>query len=59
MAGMCRAVVCRQCGLTTWSGCGRHVDQMMAYVDEANRCPGHPSEQRPGGGILRRLFGRG
>jgi hypothetical protein len=55
---MCRAVVCRQCGLTTWSGCGRHVEQVMSYVDAANRCPGHPKEPSGSGGFLRRLLGR-
>jgi hypothetical protein len=54
---MCRPVVCRECGLTTWSGCGRHVEQVMGYVDAANRCPGHPDKLREGG-LLRRLLGR-
>ena len=53
---MCRAVTCKQCGKTTWAGCGQHVDQVMRGVAAANRCPGHP---RPaGGGWLGRLFRR-
>ena len=23
---MCRAVTCKQCGKTTWAGCGQHID---------------------------------
>jgi hypothetical protein len=54
---MCHAVNCRKCGKTTWSGCGRHVDQVMGRVPKAQRCAGHPKE--PGsGGWLGRLFGR-
>jgi hypothetical protein len=38
---MCRAVRCKQCGKTTWAGCGMHVDQVMAGVAVADRCEGH------------------
>ncbi len=55
---MCRAVKCRTCGKTTWAGCGRHVDEVMAGVARADRCPGHPKAERPAGGVLGRLFGR-
>ena len=54
---MCRAVNCRKCGLTTWAGCGQHVNQVMAGVPRSNRCPGHPKE--PGTGFWSRLTGRG
>lgn len=56
---MCRAVKCRQCGKTTWSGCGLHVDQVMRAVPRAERCAGH-EEQVPArsGGVFARLFGR-
>lgn len=53
---MCRAVTCRKCGLTTWAGCGHHVDQVMAGVPRGDRCPGHAKE--PGTGFLSRLFSR-
>jgi len=53
---MCRAVTCRQCRLTTWSGCGMHVSQVMAGVPSAQRCPGHPKAERSGG-FWSRLFG--
>ena len=53
---MCRPTKCRICGRTTWAGCGRHVEQVMASVPSAHRCPGHsPAEQRSG--WLHRLLG--
>jgi hypothetical protein len=57
---MCHAVKCRTCGRTSWAGCGRHVDQVMARVPAGQRCPGHPEAGRaPGeGGLLGRIFGR-
>jgi hypothetical protein len=42
---MCQAVNCRICGKTTWAGCGRHVEQVMAGVPVAQRCPGHPRQR--------------
>lgn len=54
---MCRRVKCKICGKTTWAGCGRHVDQVMAGVPRDQRCPGHQGEKAPG--LLSRLFGRG
>lgn len=53
---MCRAVRCRACRKTTWAGCGRHVDQVMARVAPAERCPGHA--RQPGTGLLARLLKR-
>lgn len=53
---MCRAVTCRKCSKTTWSGCGQHVDQVMRGVPKADRCQGHEGE--PSTGFLARLFGR-
>ena len=53
---MCRAVTCKQCGRTTWAGCGQHVDAVMRGVPAGDRCPGHPRPER--GGWLGRLFGR-
>ena len=52
---MCRAVKCRNCGKTTWSGCGRHVAQVRAGVPAGNWCPGHPKAPREGGGMFSRL----
>ena len=55
---MCRAVSCKICGKTTWAGCGRHVNQVLAGVPTSQRCPGHPNPKRQGGGWLGRLFRR-
>jgi len=54
---MCRAVRCRQCGKTTWAGCGQHVDQVMRGVPSAQRCTGHAKEPSQGG-FLSKMFGR-
>ena len=35
---MCQPAHCRRCGNTTWSGCGMHVDQVMASVPMGRRC---------------------
>ena len=32
---MCRPTTCRQCGKTTWAGCGMHVEQVLAGVPRA------------------------
>jgi len=48
---MCRSVTCRTCGKTTWAGCGMHVDQARRGGPAAQRCPGHPKSERPGGGF--------
>ena len=53
---MCRRVTCRTCGKPTWAGCGQHVDQALAGVPKAERCPGHPKSER--GSWLGRLLGR-
>ncbi|KDN52183.1 hypothetical protein K437DRAFT_254567 [Tilletiaria anomala UBC 951] len=34
----CFAVKCDKCGLTTWKGCGKHVDQVMSSVPEDQQC---------------------
>lgn len=52
---MCRPVKCRQCGNTTWAGCGLHVEQVMAGVPKDQRCPGHDDAPSGGGGLLGRL----
>ncbi|KQZ88437.1 hypothetical protein ASD62_03015 [Phycicoccus sp. Root563] len=58
---MCRPVNCKVCGKTTWAGCGQHVDQVMAGVARADRCPGHSADEKAAassGSFLGRLFGR-
>ena len=53
---MCRAVNCRTCGKTTWTGCGQHVDSVMRGVPSGDRCQGHADQ--PGTGFFSRIFGR-
>ncbi len=38
---MCSRVTCETCGKATWAGCGQHVEQALAGVAAADRCPGH------------------
>lgn len=54
---MCRAVTCRTCGKTTWAGCGRHVDQVMAGVPRAQQCT-CSRDKAPGRSIIARILGR-
>jgi hypothetical protein len=35
---MCSPIRCSSCGKVTWSGCGQHVDAVMASVPAAQRC---------------------
>lgn len=54
---MCYAVTCKQCGKTTWSGCGQHVADVRRSVPATQWCAGHADAPRAGG-FLARLFGR-
>ena len=42
---MCSPARCQRCGKTTWSGCGSHVDSVMASVAPAQRCTCAPIER--------------
>ncbi len=42
---MCRAVMCRTCGKTTWSGCGNHVDAVRRSVPAGQWCKGHSQSE--------------
>jgi hypothetical protein len=55
---MCRAVKCKTCGKTTWAGCGRHIDTVMAAVPKAQRCNGHNDTPTARPSLLARLLGR-
>lgn len=56
---MCRRATCKTCRKTTWAGCGQHVDQVMAGVARADRCPGHaPAPEKASSGWLSRMLGR-
>lgn len=54
---MCRPVKCRNCGKTTWAGCGQHIDQVKATVP-ANRWCTCDSEKARKPGRFASLFGR-
>jgi hypothetical protein len=51
---MCRAVQCRICGKTTWSGCGLHVDAVKRTVPPEHWCDGPIRAHRAncGGGAV-------
>lgn len=58
---MCRATKCRQCGKTTWAGCGQHISSVKAGVPADQWCNGHDSDApgaAPGDTWLRRILGR-
>ena len=52
---MCSPARCPSCGKTTWQGCGRHVDVVMARVAPPDRCRCEPAIQP---GLFARLFRR-
>lgn len=54
---MCRAVSCRTCGRTTWSGCGAHVAQVKAQVPADQWCAGHTDQTGASTSWIRRLLG--
>lgn len=51
---MCRRVTCTTCGKPTWAGCGQHVEQALAGVPQAERCPGHAAGEKAPGATTRR-----
>lgn len=38
---MCQPITCTDCGKTTWTGCGEHIEEALAGVPAEQRCPGH------------------
>ena len=61
---MCYAVKCKQCGKTTWAGCGQHVASVKAGVPASDWCGGKHTQaqidaaQANQGGFFSRLVGR-
>lgn len=60
---MCRAVNCKVCGKTTWSGCGQHINQVKRSVPAGHWCNGRHTqreidEANAGKGFFAKLFGR-
>ena len=35
---MCSRVRCRECGKSTWAGCGAHIEQALRGVPAEERC---------------------
>lgn len=35
---MCTVANCKKCGRKTWSGCGKHLDELKKQVPEKDRC---------------------
>lgn len=54
---MCQRVTCGSCGKATYTGCGRHVEQVLGGVPGSKRC--HCEPERQARGRFRRLFTRG
>lgn len=52
---MCSPATCNRCKKVTWSGCGQHVDQVMARVPKDKQCA--CGTQQPTS-LLGRIFGR-
>jgi hypothetical protein len=44
---MCSPARCARCGKTTWTGCGMHVDAVMANVDPTQQCACNPTDEPP------------
>ena len=58
---MCRPATCKDCGKTTWAGCGQHVDSVMRDVPVSQRCTCDRTKPKPaasGTGLFAKLFGR-
>ena len=54
---MCSPATCSQCGKTTWTGCGNHIDQALAGVPKNQQCTcqeAAPSSES----LLSRIFSR-
>jgi len=57
---MCRQATCKNCGKTTWAGCGQHVDQVIKGVPKDQRCKCTAAEKaaaKKQGGFFAKLFG--
>lgn len=44
---MCARVTCRTCGKPTFSGCGRHVEQVLGDVKPKDRCQCRAAAAKP------------
>ena len=44
---MCSPARCTRCGKTTWTGCGMHVDAVMASVQPTQQCTCNRTDEQP------------
>lgn len=63
---MCQRVTCSSCGKPSYSGCGRHVESVLADVPAAERChcretkatkSSPPASESRAGGFWSAVFG--
>jgi hypothetical protein len=51
---MCRRVQCERCHKSTYDGCGKHIEQVLRGILEADRCMCKQHAQLVGqGGTIR------
>jgi hypothetical protein len=57
---MCSRRTCSKCKKATWSGCGQHVNQVMAGIPKSKQCDCAKNAPAPSGdsGFFSRIFGR-
>jgi hypothetical protein len=57
---MCSPATCRTCGKATYTGCGRHVEQVLGGVAQNKRCACGSAAKAEGSGrsLLAKIFGR-
>ena len=62
LGGMCRKVICRECGKPSWAGCGAHIESVLGDVPKADRCRCDEAtlvpNSAPKKSFLSSLFGR-
>ncbi|CAK9185784.1 unnamed protein product, partial [Ilex paraguariensis] len=39
---MCSRVECKQCGKTSWRGCGKHLTTLFAGIEKGKHCMCRP-----------------
>lgn len=58
---MCQRVTCSKCSKPSYVGCGRHVEQVLGDVPQAERCRCREEASKAGGGepqgFWKRLLG--
>jgi hypothetical protein len=58
---MCQRIQCPVCQKPTFVGCGRHVEQVLGDVPQAERCRCREADHAKGTkkrSVIDRLFGR-